>query len=54
MNNLGSDAESIAVKGSYSWIADDGQTYTLNFVADEGGFQPQGTSFPLFQPNDSA
>lgn len=42
VNNLGSDAESIAIKGTVSWIADDGQTYTLNFVADENGFQPQG------------
>lgn len=48
MNNLGSDAESIAVKGSYTWVAEDGQSYTLNFVADEGGFQPQGTNLLSF------
>lgn len=46
VNNLGSDAESIAIRGSYSYVADDGQTYSVRFVADENGFQPEGAHLP--------
>ncbi|XP_011186015.2 larval cuticle protein 65Ag1 [Zeugodacus cucurbitae] len=47
LNNVGSDHESLAVKGSFSFVADDGQTYTVNYVADENGFQPSGAHLPV-------
>ena len=47
LKNVGTDEEAIVVKGSYSFVADDGQQYTVNYVADENGFQPQGAHLPV-------
>ena len=37
VRNLGAEDEFVAVRGSFTFVADDGQTYTVNYVADENG-----------------
>ncbi|XP_016933628.4 larval cuticle protein 65Ag1-like [Drosophila suzukii] len=47
LQNAGSDHEALAVKGSYSYVGDDGVTYTVTYIADENGFQPHGAHLPV-------
>lgn len=39
--------EIIVQTGSYSYTSPDGQIITLNYIADENGFQPVGDHLPL-------
>ena len=34
------------IRGSYSWTSPEGETFTLSYVANEHGFQPQGAHVP--------
>ncbi|XP_035914195.1 flexible cuticle protein 12-like [Anopheles stephensi] len=45
LKNVG-EASALAVRGSFTYTADDGQVYTVNYIADENGFQPEGEHIP--------
>lgn len=46
LKNVGTDHAALAVRGTISWVAADGQQYTLNYVADENGYRPEGAHLP--------
>lgn len=45
--NAGSEQEAIAVRGQFQYTGPDGVSYTVTYVADENGFQPQGAHLPV-------
>ncbi|XP_063532763.1 flexible cuticle protein 12-like isoform X2 [Cydia strobilella] len=46
LQNVGTDNEAIQVRGQFSYVGQDGVTYSVTYVADENGFQPQGAHIP--------
>jgi hypothetical protein len=49
---IGADPENAGTvaKGSYSYTAPDGAKISVNWVADENGFQPTGKHLPTSPP----
>ncbi|KAL7734131.1 hypothetical protein ACLKA6_011811 [Drosophila palustris] len=48
LKDVGTEHESQVVHGSYSWVDEKtGEKFTVNYVADENGFQPQGAHLPV-------
>lgn len=47
LKDIGAENPALSVQGTVSWVAEDGQTYTLNYIADQNGFQPQGAHLPV-------
>ncbi|KFB43832.1 AGAP006000-PA-like protein [Anopheles sinensis] len=45
LKNLG-DVPGLSVRGSYTYTGPDGQVYTVTYLADENGFQPDGAHIP--------
>ena len=55
LKDLGKNEEGDLIKsqvqqGSFSYVAPDGQIITVNYIADENGFQVQGDHLPTPPP----
>nr|QES69417.1 CPR9 [Ostrinia furnacalis] len=46
LKNVGTENEAIEVRGQYSYTGPDGVVYSVTYVANELGFQPQGAHIP--------
>ncbi|XP_018577183.1 endocuticle structural glycoprotein SgAbd-8-like [Anoplophora glabripennis] len=50
IKNAGSDNEAAEVQGSVQYTDSDGTPISLNYIANEDGFQPQGDHLPTPPP----
>lgn len=46
INQISKDESELTVRGSYTYRGPDGIVYTVNYIADRNGFQPQGAHIP--------
>ncbi|XP_069674220.1 endocuticle structural glycoprotein SgAbd-3-like [Periplaneta americana] len=44
------DGSGQSISGSFTFVGQDGQQYTVNYVADENGFVPQADHLPQAPP----
>ncbi|KAH1013981.1 flexible cuticle protein 12 [Dendroctonus ponderosae] len=45
--NAGAENEALVVRGQFQYTGADGVLYSVSYVADENGFQPQGAHLPV-------
>ncbi|CAK9818641.1 Endocuticle structural glycoprotein SgAbd-2 [Anthophora plagiata] len=50
LNYAGTKAEAQEAQGSYSYTAPNGEIVQVTYVANENGFQPQGSHIPSIPP----
>ncbi|KXJ75279.1 flexible cuticle protein 12-like [Aedes albopictus] len=46
LKKFSDDVAALVVRGAFSYTGADGQTYSVNYVADENGFQPEAAHLP--------
>ncbi|KAL0121500.1 hypothetical protein PUN28_006779 [Cardiocondyla obscurior] len=46
VEDAGTDDEAMKAEGGFSYAGDDGQAFSLTYVADKNGFQPVGAHLP--------
>lgn len=46
----GPEGPAVVQQGAFEYVGDDGQTYSVQYVADENGYQPQGAHLPVPPP----
>lgn len=50
LKNAGGQEPAMEAQGSYQYTADDGTPISLQYIANENGFQPQGAHLPVAPP----
>ncbi|RLU24652.1 hypothetical protein DMN91_002741 [Ooceraea biroi] len=50
LNHVGTEQEALEARGSFSYTDNDGQVYQVSYVANENGFQPEGSHLPTAPP----
>ncbi|CAH2105197.1 unnamed protein product [Euphydryas editha] len=47
LKNIGTENEALEVRGEFSFVGNDGILYTVTYISNENGFQPQGAHLPV-------
>lgn len=47
LKNVGTEQEALTVRGAIQWTAPNGEQFTLRYVADENGYQPEAAHLPV-------
>ncbi|XP_050342359.1 larval cuticle protein LCP-17-like [Nymphalis io] len=50
LRNIGAEEQALQVQGNFQYQSKDGSTIQLSYIADENGYQPQGSILPTPPP----